>query len=257
MQYLCLIIEPDIAIAQRLQRELPSFGFKPYTVTSCQTALTLLRQWRFDAVLLDAQGCGECYTAVLRKLHQRCRSPVVLMARELDEATQLAGLESGASDTVAMPASTRLLAVKLRRLIEAGALAQDEPTEVSVGPLQMNARHATASIGDRPLQLTAHQFDLLYLLANRLGQFVHREAIARALRSTAAEAGRSADVHIYRIRKKLREMGVTALRLDTVHGRGYCLSIDAPDDIDELDRFDDPLDPHDETPRAHLANALA
>src|SRR5207344_2229564 len=72
MQYLCLIIEPDIAIAQRLQRELPSFGFKPYTVTSCQTALTLLRQWRFDAVLLDAQGCGECYTAVLRKLHQRC-----------------------------------------------------------------------------------------------------------------------------------------------------------------------------------------
>ena len=251
MQYLCLIIEPDTAIAQRLQRELPTFGFKPYVVDSCQTGLALLRQWRFDAVLLDAHGCGERYTAVLRKLHQRCRSPVVLMVRDLDEATQLAGLESGASDTVAMPASTRLLAVKLRRLIEAGALPQDEPAEVSVGPLLMNARHATASIADKPLPLTAHQFDLLYLLANRLGQFVHREAIARALRSTATEAGRSADVHIYRIRKKLREMGVTALRLDTVHGRGYCLSIDAPDEVNELDPFDAAPELRDE-----LASAL-
>ena len=255
MQYLCLIIEPDVAIAQRLQRELPSFGFKPYVVASCQAALALLQQWHFDAVLLDADGFGERSTVTLRKLHQRSRSPVVLMAHDADEATQLAGLESGASDTVAMPASTRLLAAKLRRLIEAGALAPEEPSEVSVGPLQMNARHATASIEDRPLRLTAHQFDLLYLLATRLGQFVHREAIARALRSTAVEAGRSADVHIYRIRKKLRAMGVTSLRLDTVHGRGYCLSIDAPNEIDNLDRFDDPLDFRDE-PHAGLADAV-
>ena len=230
-------------------------------MATCRAALALLQHWHFDAVLLDAERVGERHVAVLRLLRQRSRTPVVLLAHTHDEATQLAGLESGASDTVALPASTRLLAAKLRRLIEAGAAggAHDEPVEVSVGPLTMNARRASASVDGQPLALTAHQFDLLYLLATQLGQFVHREMIARALRSNAADVGRSADVHIYRIRKKLRAMGVTRLRLDTVHGRGYCLSIDAGadldalDQLDELDELDDRRAPAD---RSSLASAL-
>lgn len=253
MHYVCLIIEPDADTARRLQREFPSFGFKPYTVDSCRSAMALLQQWSFDAVLLDADGFGEHTIAALRKLHRRSRSPVVLLAHAHDEATQLAGLESGASDTVVLPASTRLLAAKLRRLIEANAEPDAEPTELSVGPLSMNARRGTASIEDKPLVLTAHQFDLLYLLAIKQGQFVHREAIARALRSPAADARRSADVHIYRIRKKLRAMGVTSLRLDTVHGRGYCLSIDAPQAIDD---FDDIAGLDERGASGHAANSL-
>lgn len=246
MHYTCLIIERDAEAAARMQREFPSFGFKPYTVDSCQSAMALMRQWNFDAVLLDADSFGEHYVAALRKLHRRSRSPVVLLARAQDEATQLTVLESGASDIVLLPASTRLLAAKLRRLVEAGAEPDDEPTEVSVGPLLMNARRGTASVGDQPLVLTAHQFELLYLLAIKLGQFVHRETIARVLRSTAADTGRSVDVHIYRIRKALRAVGATNLRLDTIHGRGYCLSLDTSK---PLDAFDDDFDEFDTSSR--------
>jgi DNA-binding response OmpR family regulator len=56
---------------------------------------------------------------------------------------------------------------------------------------------------------------------------VHREAIAIAVRSPAMGVGRAADVQIYRIRKKLRALGISSLRLDTVHGRGYCLTVEA------------------------------
>jgi len=248
MHYLCLIIEPDAACAQRLQRELPAFGFKPYTVDTCRAALAMLPLWRFDAVLLDAAAFGAHTEAALRALHKRSSAPVVLLAPAQDEATQLAGLEAGACDIVALPASTRLLAARLRRLIEAGAEPDAAPLQVSVGALAMDARRGSASVEDKALVLTAHQFDLLYLLATKLGQFVHREAIARALRSTSADAGRSADVHIYRIRKKLRALGVTTLRLDTVHGRGYCLSIDAPAPLDEFDDIDEPTQRH--TPAA-------
>jgi len=243
MHYTCLIIERDPEAALRLQHELPSFGFKPRTVDSCQSAMALMQQWNFDAVLLDADSFGEHYITALRRLHRHSRSPVVLLARAHDEAAQLAGLESGASDIVLLPASTRLLAAKLRRLIEAGACPDEEPTELSVGPLLMNARRGTASVDDKPLMLTAHQFELLYLLALKIGQFVHRETITRVLRSAAADTGRAVDVHIYRIRKSLRAVGSTGLRLDTIHGRGYCLSLDHPMPDAAFDDFDDRGDP--------------
>ncbi|MEO8057882.1 MAG: response regulator transcription factor [Burkholderiales bacterium] len=243
MHYTCLIIERDADAASRLQREFPSFGFKPHTVDSCQSAMTLLQQWNFDAVLLDADSFGEHYIAALRRLRRLrrgSRSPVVLLVRAHDEAAQLAGLESGASDVVLLPASTRLLAAKLRRLIEASAGPDDEePSELSVGPLLMNARHGSASVGDKPLVLTAHQFDLLYLLALKIGQYVHRETITRVLRSAAADTGRAVDVHVYRIRKSLRAAGATSLRLDTIHGRGYCLSLDTSAAAEAFDDFDD------------------
>ncbi|MBS0449137.1 MAG: response regulator transcription factor [Proteobacteria bacterium] len=245
MHFLCLIIEPVAEAARRLQRELPTYGFRPYAVDSCPAAMALLRQWRFDAVLLDADSVGDHATTALHKVRRHVRAPVAVLTHARDEATQIGWLEAGASDVVALPVSSKLLAAKLRRLIEAGVEPDDDPAELTVGPLTMDARRHTASVDGKPLVLTAHQFELLYVLATRLGQFVHREAIARALRSPCAESGRSADVHVYRIRKKLRAMGVGHLHLDTVHGRGYCLSIDVPASaIDADEEDDDPLDPY-------------
>jgi DNA-binding response OmpR family regulator len=238
MHHLCLIIEHDATVARRLLHELPAFGFKPYRVDSCRAALSMLQLWRFDTVLLDAAAFGENTVNALRALRRRVTAPVVLLAPAHDEATQLAGLEAGARDIVTLPTSTRLLAARLRSLVASSAAPDDAPSVLSVGPLTLDARRGSASVDDRALVLTAHQFDLLYLLATRLGQFVHREAIARALRSPAADAGRSADVHVYRIRKKLRELDVTSLRLDTVHGRGYCLTIDLPEPHDDGDAVD-------------------
>ena len=249
MHYFCLIVEPVTDTARTLQRELASFDFKPCVVDSWREGMALLQHWRFDVMLLDADGLGDSLLEALRKLRRRSRAPIVLLARDPHEAMQLSWFEAGASDIVVLPASTRLIVAKIRRLIETMAAPDDEPTELSVGPLAMDTRRGTVSVAGKSLVLTTHQFELLYVLAVKLGQFVHREAIARALRSPAPEIGRSADVHIYRIRKKLRELGATGLRLDTVHRRGYCLSIDAPERIgeiineDELRRVESALQP--------------
>lgn len=236
MPYACLIVERETGPAQRLQRELAGFDFKPHTVASCEAALALMQHWRFDAIVLDAESFGPHYIVALQRLQRRSRSPLVVLARALDEASQLAALESGASDIVTLPASARLIAARLRRLIETSAEPEAEAIEVSLGPLLMNARHGTAIVGDQALALTLHQFELLFLLATRRGQFVHRETIARVLQSRAVGNGRSVDVHVSRIRKALRATGVAGVRLDTIHGRGYCLSFEP---ATALDPFDD------------------
>lgn len=227
MPYLCLIIERDAEVAAAIRRELPPFGFKPFVVANCEAALAMMRQWRFDAVVLDADGVGAACPQALRRLQSRAHVPLVLLSSDDDEQDQIASLESGATEIIVKPASVRLLAVKLRRLIDVCAHEpQDEAAELVVGPLVMHPRRGHAAVGDIALELTTHQFDLLLLLASHAGDFVPREAIARTLRGPLKQIGRSADVHIYRIRKKLRELGIDSLRLDTVYGRGYCLSVE-------------------------------
>ena len=230
MPYLCLILERDERLAQDLHRDLPPFGFKPCLVDSGEAALTMMRQWRFDAVLLDADGLGAACMQMLRRLKAHRSIPVMLLSSTPDEQAQIACLESGATEIVVKPASARLIAAKLRRLIEVGVREPDDDApELTVGPLTMHARRGRATVAGVPLDLTTHQFELLFLLASRAGQFVPRETIARALRGPLKEIGRSADVHVYRIRKKLRDLSIESLRLDTVYGRGYCLSVESPE----------------------------
>jgi len=226
MPYLSLIIERDSSLAEAIQQTFPAFALKPCLVDSREAALDLMRQWRFDAVVLDARAVGPACLQTLQTLRARSRTPLLLLAGTHDEQAQIASLESGATEIVVMPASARLIAAKLRRLIEAGAHEpQDDVSEISVGPLAMDARRARVTIDGVPLDLTTQQFELLFVLAARAGRFVRRETLARLLRGPITEIGRSADMHIYRIRKKLRDRGIDSLRLDTIYGRGYCLSV--------------------------------
>jgi DNA-binding winged helix-turn-helix (wHTH) protein len=138
-----------------------------------------------------------------------------------------------APEVIVKPASPRLIAAKLHRLVEIanerpGAAGDERRKVVRLGALRLDPRRAAASVGDVPLALTTGEFELL-LLASRPGEFVHRDTIARTLGSPASGAGegrRSADMHVCRIRKKLRDAGAHSLRVETVYGRGYCLRLE-------------------------------
>jgi len=229
---LCLIISRDPLFVAAIEREVEASGLKPYRVSGFGAALGLIGQWRFDAVLLDADDFGDGVAHALPELRERARAPILMLSGSADEERQIAGLESGASDFLVKPVSPRLIAAKLRRLIETAHDGDEETrSEVVLGPLRLDPRRACASFADAPLALTGGEFELLLLLASRPGEFVHRAAIARTLHRTGAfDRGRSADMHVCRIRKKLRDAGASSLRLETVYGRGYLLSLGMPDD---------------------------
>jgi DNA-binding response OmpR family regulator len=225
MPYSCLIIERHPDAGATAARALPAFGFRPFVARSAERALGILSQWRFDAALVDADGFGAGYVDVLRELRPQFRSPVILLSTSQSEAQQILSLECGATEVVIKPASPRLLAAKMQRLIEVVHDRTEPPRErLQFGPLSMHAGSGLARVDDTALDLTPHQFDLLFLLASNAGRFVDRESIALRLRGSTRSIGRSIDVHVYRIRRKLRECGIDSLRLDTVHGRGYLLT---------------------------------
>jgi DNA-binding response OmpR family regulator len=227
---LCLIVAGGHEAPPALGREFDGLGFKPYTVQSLASALGLIGQWEFDAVLVDADGRADSLMQTLPELRDRSKAPIVLLSSDAGERRQIQALQGGATEVIVKPASAQLIAAKLHRLVDMArdkraATGDEARAALRLGPLRLDPRRASAVVGETPLQLTSGEFELLLLLASQSGEFVHRDTIARTLGSSG-EGRRSADMHICRIRKKLRDAGARSLRVDTVYGRGYCLRLE-------------------------------
>jgi DNA-binding response OmpR family regulator len=225
---ICLILSTDLHYVSALQGNLKSHGIKLYDVGGPASVRLILEQWRFDAVLCDADGSeAEVVAATVRSLRREQRAPIVVLASPGNEEGLIAALEAGATELIAKTASPRLIALKLQRLMDLAAGSSDrEPWTLSLGELRLDPRREEAVFGDRTLPLTGGEFELLLLLAARSGGFVHRGTIRRTLgQATNGESRRSADMHVCRIRRKLKEAGASSLSLETVHGQGYALRL--------------------------------
>jgi two-component system response regulator RstA len=226
---LCLIVSSDPDHVAALQRAFKEHGLKLHGVPDLASLLQMLAQWRFDAVLCDAAGSAAAdVDAAVHRLRRQQRAPVVVLASSGDENAELSALEAGATELVPRGTSPRIVAVKVQRLIDLAAGATvDEARTASLGELHLDRLRAEAIFADRVLQLTRGEFELLFLLATRADRFVPRDSIMRTIgRGTAGgESSRCADMHVCRIRRKLREAGAASLELETVYGRGYALRL--------------------------------
>jgi DNA-binding response OmpR family regulator len=234
---LLLVITADRDLSEPFRRELSAAGFKAYYVETLSSAIAVIGQWRFDAALMHGRGFEAAAAHMLRSLREGAAVPLLLVVDRASEELQLQALESGASQVLVEPTSMRIVAAQLRRLIDLShGQARQQPAEVRFGPLRLDPRRASATIGGAPVPLTGGEFELLLLLAARPGELVHRDAIARTLgRSAAADTRRSADMHVCGIRRKLRAVPGHALVVETIYGRGYLLRMAAPlEESDEL-----------------------
>ena len=228
MHYLCLVIQSDATSAHLTNAGLSAYGLKPYHVTSIESAVDVVGQWKFDVVMLDADGFESSVPEMLEALRD-CQVPVVVSSSCSDEEDfQISQLEHGATSLVLKSASVRLTALRLRRLAELRRHGTNEvPTTLHLGPLVVDTRRSKASICDTPMDLSSRQFEILLLLTTRAEEFVHRQDIASAIRQGREESSRSIDMHISRIRRKLRIAGDGSISIRTVYGLGYCLTTSA------------------------------
>ena len=192
----------------------------------------MVQQWQFDAVIVDGDGHADTLLHLLPELRDRAHAPIVVVWSDGGERRQIEALQVGATEVIVKPASPRLIAAKLHRLIESARTGRRRRRDVAC---RGAARAAPPRSAPRRRQRRRHavgahhrEFELLLLLASRPGEFVHRETIGPTLGSSAggAECQRGADMHICRIRRKLRDAGAGSLRIETVYGRGYCLRLE-------------------------------
>jgi len=121
-------------------------------------------------VILDVMLPGMDGFEVLKGIRKQNDVPVLMLTALGDEADRIVGLEIGADDYLPKTFSTRELLARLRAVMRRSArlVTDEKPQELVVGPLRVNVSSRTAALGDKPLTLTAVEFDLLASLARHV-----------------------------------------------------------------------------------------
>jgi len=210
-----LVVEDDPSVSEPLISGLERNGIDTVHVAYAAQVVAALRG--VDVVLLDLGLPDGEGLDVLREIRQISDVPVIIATARGEETDRIIGLELGADDYVVKPFSVRELAARIRAI--ARRRRNEPPLESSALVVDRNRRQVRC--GDREIDLTAKEFDLLAVLAEEPGKvFTRQELFTRVWDPVWVGTGKTLDVHIGSLRKKLDDPEL----IQTVRGVGYRLA---------------------------------
>jgi DNA-binding response OmpR family regulator len=226
------LVEDDTRLSQLTADFLRNHDLKVTQFEDGTDLLAQVRNNRPDIVLLDVMLPGEDGFSLCRTLRQEYAGPILFLTARDTNFDQVLGLELGADDYVIKPVEPRVLLARINALLrrvkkDAGSKNQDQ---LKFGKLRIDRASREVSLDGEPIQLTSHEFDLLWMLAENASELVERERIYSDLIGREYDGlDRSADVRISRLRKKLNDNQKNPQRIKTIWGKGFFFVADAWD----------------------------
>ena len=215
-----LVAEDDEAVRRSVERALRFEGFEVSTATDGEEALAAARAAP-DVIVLDIMMPGPDGLEVCRRLRSRGdRTPILMLTARHEVSDRVAGLDAGADDYLVKPFALDELLARLRALVRrTGPGRRGDP--VRVGDLLLDPAARTVHRGQRRIDLTKTEFDLLELLMTEPGIVFSRERIYREIWGIDFETtSNSLDVYVGYLRRKTEAEGEPRL-IQTVRGVGY------------------------------------
>jgi DNA-binding response OmpR family regulator len=213
-----LLTEDDGPARMLVARALRAEGFVVAEASDLASTRAALRAARPDALVLDIVLPDGSGLELLRSLVAAGGPPVILATSRASEVDRVLGLEIGAEDYVVKPFSVRELAARIRRTVRRPPA---ERSRLEDGELAIDLGSREVRLGDRPIELTGREFDLLAYLVGRPRRVCSREELLRNVwgSSTSWQSPKTVTEHIRRIRRKVDH--ARAGRITTVTGIGY------------------------------------
>ncbi|MGA5263776.1 response regulator transcription factor [Streptomyces griseoincarnatus] len=239
MPHTVLLAEDDRAIRNALERALTLEGYRVTAVADGVEALAQAHRSRPDVLVLDVMMPGIDGLQVCRVLRaEGDRTPVLILTALVETADRIAGLDAGADDYVVKPFDVEEVFARLRALLrraapvpagpEPAAAQEAEPPPptgrfLEAAGLRMDPQARRAWRGDRELELTRTEFELLELLVRNAGVVLdHSTIYDRIWGYDFGPGSKNLAVYVGYLRRKLDEPGAPQL-IHTVRGVGYVL----------------------------------
>lgn len=217
-----LMIEDDQRLAQMLRDYLKSAGFMVAVADDAARGLAHLEKQNYDLVLLDLMLPDADGLDVCKKIRASNRAlPIIMVTARGDTMDRVVGLEIGADDYLPKPFEPRELLARIRAVMR--RRGPDESSEtLHFGRLELDKAARQVRLDGEAVILTARQFDLLLVLAERAGRVLSRDQLITLVSGDASEAmDRAIDVHVAKIRAAIEDEPPNPKRLITVRGAGY------------------------------------
>lgn len=219
-----LIVEDEKDIIKMLEYNLKKEGFKVIDARDGEDALDLALREYPDLILLDLMlpgidGLEVCKT--LKKESKTSSIPIIMLTAKSQESDKIVGLELGADDYITKPFSPRELIARIKAVLRRATEKEKLPEVFQSGDLRIDFSKISVSVKDKPVELTAKEFELLKTLLKAKGRVLSRDYLLDSIwgYDHAMEIQtRTVDVHVRTLRKKLKS---ESKHIITVKNYGY------------------------------------
>jgi DNA-binding response OmpR family regulator len=216
-----LVVEDDAEIADVLRRSLRNEGYEVRTSADGVEALRLAAGFFPDLVILDLGLPRLDGMEVCRRLRAEGDVPILMLTARVETEDRVAGLDSGADDYLVKPFERQELLARIRALLR--RRPPRGAASLIVGDLTLNPDTREVRRGEREIELTNREFELLEFLMRNERLVVSRERLLDEVWGyDPLAATNTIDVFISNLRRKL-EAGGEARLLHTKRGAGYVL----------------------------------
>lgn len=217
-----LVVDDDTRLRALLSEYLTHAGFTVITARDAVEAKRALDKAAYDLMVVDVMMPGETGLDLVRGLRQRHNAIPVLMLTALGEVDdRVKGLETGADDYLPKPFEPEELRARIEAILRRNRTPKRKGC-VLFGTFTFSIDAGELSHKGKLVSLTTTEQRLLAILAERAGQPVSREELARLLSGISE---RSVDVQVTRLRRKIEKDPRNPLWLQTARGAGYVLKI--------------------------------
>lgn len=222
-----LVVDDDKKIVRLVRSYLEQAGYQVLTAYDGETALHTIRREKPDLVVLDLMlpdHDGWEITRLVRGDASLADLPIIMLTARVEDTDKIVGLELGADDYISKPFNPREVVARVRAVLRRVGGGAAQPHVLQVGELRLDLDRHQAMLGDRSLELTPTEFDLLKMFMENPGYaFTRLELIEKGLGYAYAGLERTIDSHIKNLRKKLDLAPDSLAYIETVHGVGYRL----------------------------------
>jgi two-component system, OmpR family, alkaline phosphatase synthesis response regulator PhoP len=217
-----LVADDEKSMTEILAYALRREGYLVKTAHDGEEALDQIHHFQPQIALLDVMMPKMSGYDVCRKIESQQHIGVILLTAKNDIVDKVLGMELGADDYITKPFDIREVLVRVKSLLRRLSHHQQPNIreEHKIFDLSLNQKSRKVVVKDRALNLTAKEFDLLFLLMTHQERVFTREELLELVWGIEYIGGtRTVDIHIRRLRQKLGKPYDSLLQ--TVHGVGY------------------------------------
>ena len=219
--YNLLVVDDDERIRNLLSQYLIKEGFIVSTASGAEEARKKIQLIKFDLIILDIMMPGDDGLTLTKEIRNNSDIPIILLTAKSGTDSKIEGLEIGADDYLTKPFNPKELLLRVLSILKRSKSEENIDNEIFFGDYTLNIEKRELTKSKDRVYLTDREMNLLIALAKSPGQPLNREKLAGI-----DEPGRSVDVGINRLRRKIEKDPRMPLWLQTVRGEGYILRPD-------------------------------
>ena len=220
-----LVVDDEKSIVKGIKFSLEQDDMKVEVAYDGETALELAKANHYDMILLDIMLPGFSGLEVCQMIREFSDVPIIMLTAKGDDMDKILGLEYGADDYITKPFN--ILEVKARikaifRRNNRNVPEQENQKVIETKGLKIDVDSRRVYIDDKEVNLTAKEFELVYLLVSNPNKVYSREQLLKTIWGPSYPGdARTVDVHVRRLREKIEATPAAPKYIHTKWGVGY------------------------------------